>query len=206
MYIKQRVEGEPFTWTLDPAEAEKDGQEPLRWGSKKGDKGKWKQGEGRPSEANHGNHPPTLDQLAGGVTIQHAMHTIVLSLAALRKLSFAGGDVEARTVLAALGILAVLAAESRGHDLRSRCLLVPRKDHALRLQLVHRNGEAEDLQLDLDGAIALYEAAVAALPPGLKFSEKPGKPIATLMPSPKLAHLVKRSRELAATGADVDEG
>jgi len=25
------------------------------------------------------------------------------------------------------------------------------------------------------------------------------------MPSPKLAYLVKRSRELAATGADVDE-
>ena len=180
-------------WTHDPELAKKEKGKPVRLG------------DGRVSEVNHSNIPPTIDSLAGGVTIDRAVQTVVLSLAALRKLSFAGGDTEARTVLAALGILAVLAAESRGHDLRSRCLLVPRKGGALKLQVVRRDGETEDLQLDLEGAIALYSAAVAALPAGLMFSGKPGEPIATLMPSPKLAYLVKRSRELAATGADVDE-
>jgi CRISPR-associated protein Csb1 len=180
-------------WTHDPALAKKEKGSPVRLG------------DGRVSEVNHSNIPPTIDSLAGGVTIEKATHTVVLSLAALRKLYFAGGDTEARTVLAALGILAVLAAESRGHDLRSRCLLVPKKGAALKLQAVRRNGETEELQLDLDGAIVLYSAAVAALPAGLMFSGNPGEPIATLTPSPKLAYLVKRSRELAATGADVDE-
>lgn len=180
-------------WTHDPSLAKQEKGNPV------------KLGDGRVSEVNHSNIPPTIDTLAGGVTIDHALHTVVLSLAALRKLSFAGGDVEARTVLAALGLLAVLGAESRGHDLRSRCLLVPRKGAALKLQAVHRNGDADDLQLDLEAAIALYNEAVAALPASLQLSGKPGEPIATLLPSPKLAHLVKRSRELAATGADVDE-
>jgi len=180
-------------WTHDPALAKKEKGKPV------------KLGDGRVSEVNHSNIPPTIDSLAGGVTIDNAVQTVVLSVAALRKLSFAGGDAEARTVLAALGILAVLAAESRGHDLRSRCLLVPRKGEALKLQAVRRDGETEELALDLEGAIALYDAAVAALPAGLAFAKAPGEPIATLMPSPKLAYLVKRSRELAATGADVDE-
>ena len=88
--------------------------------------GKWVQGEGKLTTANHSNIPPTLDSLAGGVTIDHAEHTVVLSLAALRRLGFTEGGPQARVVLAALGLVAVLAGESRGHDLRSRCLLVPR--------------------------------------------------------------------------------
>ena len=129
---------------------------------------------------------------------------MVLSLASLRKLCFGGGDAEAQTVLAALGLLAVLAAESRGHDLRSRCLLVPRKGEALKLQAVRRDGETEDLQIDLEGAIAIFNAAAGALPAALRFSTAAGEPLATLKPSAKLAHLVARSRELAAAGADID--
>jgi CRISPR-associated protein Csb1 len=56
--------------------------------------------------------------------------------------------------------------------------------------------------LDLTAAIKLYNDAVAALPPGLKFAKAPGQPLAELTPSPKLADLVKKSRELAAAGAD----
>jgi len=209
LYIKKRDPKVPMkTWTLDPEEAELDGKEPLKWGSKLDKNGKWKQGSGKPSEANHSNIPPSIDTLAGGVTIDHALHTVVLSLAALRKLSFGGkdnGDIEARTVLAALGLLAVLAAESRGHDLRSRCLLVPKEGKALTLQVVHRNGTTDGLSLDLPGAITLFNGAVAALPPALRFSKPPGEPLATLTPSPKLAALVEKSRELAATGADVEE-
>ena len=107
--------------------------------------------------------------------------------------------------MAALGILAVIAAESRGHDLRSRCLLVPKEGKALTLQVVQRDGKADDLSLDLEGAIKLFNAAVGALPEPLRFSNAPGEPLATLIPSPKLVALVQRSRELAATGAEVEE-
>lgn len=180
-------------WTHDPALARQENGKPVRLG------------DGKVSEVNHSNIPPTIDTLAGGVTIDYALHTIVLSLAALQKLRFGAGDIEARMVLAALGILAVLAAESRGHDLRSRCLLVPKQGNALALQVIRRDGATDNLSIDLNGAIALFNAAVATLPENLRFSKAPGEPLITLTPSPKLAALVKKSRELAATGADVEE-
>jgi CRISPR-associated protein Csb1 len=180
-------------WTYDPKQARLD------------TKGKQiKVGDGRVSEVNHSNIPPTIDAPAGGVTIDRASHTAVLSLAGLRKLSFGDGSAEARTVLAALGLLAILSAENRGHDLRSRCLLVAKEGLALKLQAVRGDGTTQSLTLDLEGAIALYNAAVAALPKALAFKNKPGEPLATLKPSPKLAHLIKRSRELAASGAEVE--
>lgn len=187
---KDRDEG----WTDDPklARIDKKGN-PVKAGK-----------EGKVSEVNHSNVPPTIDEYAGGVTIDMALHTAVLSLAGLRKLNFGEGSSEARTVLAALGILAILAAESRGHDLRSRCLLVAKEGHSLKLEAVRGNGTTEPLSLDLQGAIALYNEAVKALPKALQFTTKPGEPLATLKPSPKLAHLVKRSRELAAAGAEVE--
>ncbi len=180
-------------WTHDPALARQEKGKPV------------KLGDGKVSEVNHSNFPPTIDTLAGGVTIDYALHTIVLSLAALQKLRFGAGDIEARMVLAALGILAVLAAESRGHDLRSRCLLVPKQGNALALQVIRRDGATDSLSIDLNGAIALFNAAVATLPENLRFSKGPGEPLITLTPSPKLVALVKKSRELAATGADVEE-
>jgi CRISPR-associated protein Csb1 len=211
IYRKRLEAGEPLTWTLDESEAEraKIGSEdnaPLKWGAKKKD-GKWVQGEGKLTTANHSNIPPTIDTLGGGVTIDEARHTVVLSLAALRRLGFAEGGVEARTVLAALGLLAVLAAESRGYDLRSRCLLVPKKDAALKLHAVGRDGSSPDdhLELNLTDAIALYEAAVNALPESLRFEKPAGEALAELKPSPKLAALVTKSRELAAAGADVGD-
>jgi CRISPR-associated protein Csb1 len=176
-------------WTHDPKLASKDA---------KGNA--LKKGDGKVSEVNHSNVPPTLDAAGGGVTIEYASHTIVVSLAALRKLSFGVHDSAARTLLAALSVLAILAAENRGHDLRSRCLLVPRQGSALALEAVKRDGSTERLDIDLEGAIELYKQAVGALPDALRFKTAPGEPIATLTPSPKLAHLVQRSRELAATG------
>ena len=73
------------------------------------------------------------------------------------------------------------------------------------LQIVQRDGTTKSLTLNLEEAIALFKAAVTALPKDLRFSNEPGEPLATLIPSPKLAALVQRSRELAATGADVEE-
>jgi CRISPR-associated protein Csb1 len=183
----------------------------LKWGAKKKD-GKWVQGDGKLTTANHSNIPPTIDAVAGGVTIDHAEHTVVLSLAALRRLGFTEDGAKQRLVLAALGLVAVLAAERRGHDLRSRCLLVPRwnkekeESEALALEVVARNGSTKPLPLDLDGALALYEEAVLKLPASLKFEDKlKGEPLAKLSPSSKLEHLITKSRELAASGADIGD-
>ncbi len=181
-------------WTHDPALAKSEDGKPVR------------RGDGRVSEVNHSNIPPTIDVLAGGVTIDQAKHTFVLSLAALRKLHFGeNADVAARRVLAALGLLGAIAAESRGHDLRSRCLLVPRVGGALSLKVIARDGVESDLSLDLEGGIMLFKEAVEALPETLRFSTKPGETLAMLTPSPKLAHLVKRSRELASVGVEIEE-
>lgn len=182
-------------WTLDSAAAKKKDNEPIKAGK-----------DGKPSEINHGNVNPTIDSAAGGVTIDEARHTVVLSLAALRRLGFPEGAVEARTVLAALGILAIRAAERRGYDLRSRCLLVPKEGCALKLEAVGRDGTRTDLDLDFEGALSLYEAGVQALPSALRFDKAPGEALAELTPSPKLADLVKRSREIAMNQSEVEEG
>lgn len=181
-------------WTLDPTKARADA------------KGKpVKVGDGKVSEVNHSNIPPSLDYLAGGVTVDRVEQSVVFSLAALRKLSFGKADLEVRTVLATLGLLSVIANEARGHDLRSRCLLIPRRGRALKLEVVDRSGESKPIDLNLEGAIALFKTAVAALPAELKFANGPGEPLATLIPSEKLATLISKSRELAAAGADVED-
>lgn len=181
-------------WTTDAAAAQLENGVPVKFGK-----------EGKPSEVNHGNVTPSVDSVAGGVTIDEAKHTVVLSLAALRRLGFAEAATAARTVLAALGLLAVVAAESRGHDLRSRCLLVPKKGCALKLEAVGRDGETSAVELDLPAAITLYNDAVAALPPGVRFANPAGDALARLTPSPKLADLVARSRALAAAETDAAE-
>ncbi len=209
LYRKARTSGESLTWTADEAEAErgrvgKEENVALKWGAKwKG--GAWTQGDGKVTTANHSNIPPTIDAVGGGVTIDEARHTVVLSLASLRRLGFDTGAEESRTVLAALGLLAVLGAENRGHDLRSRCLLVPKKGSALGLESVARDGSTTPIELDFDAAIALYNAAVAALPDQVKFAKAAGKALAELTPSPKLADLVRRSHELVKAGAEVGD-
>ena len=184
-------------WTANPDEAEQKDGEPIKVG--KSEKA------GKPSAVLHGNIAPSIDSVGGGVTIDEARHTVVLSLASLRRLGFTTGAEEAHTVLAALGLLAVVAAESRGHDLRSRCLLVPKKGFALKLEAVARDGSTTPVDLDLAGAIALYNEAVGKLPDGIKFDKPAGEVLAELRPSQKLADLVKKSRALAVAESDVAE-
>lgn len=185
-------------WTTNPEDAEKDEKgEPVRVGKK--DKA------GKPSAVVLGNIAPSIDSVAGGVTIDEARHTVVLSLASLRRLGFTIGAEEARTVLAALGLLAVFAAESRGHDLRSRCLLVPKKGSALKLEAVARDGSMTPVDLDLAGGLALYDEAVGKLPDEIKFDKPAGEALAELQPSPKLVDLVRESRKLAVAEADIGE-
>ena len=74
------------------------------------------------------------------------------------------------------------------------------------LEVLGRNGSPTPLTLDFDGALSFYEEAVQKLPASLKFDEKlKGEPLARLTPSPKLASLIAKSRELAASGADIGD-
>ena len=174
-------------WTLNKDEAAQEKGKPKTAGS-----------DGRPSEINHGNIAPSIDSQSGGVTISGARQTTVISLAALRRLRFAGesreAEVTARTAVAALGVAAIAYGHEMDHDLRSRCLLVP--EHPLTLELVGRDGSTpESVELDRDSAARLLsQAAERANQAGIGWE---GGTI-TLTPAPKLLELLRRSREVSA--------
>jgi CRISPR-associated protein Csb1 len=173
----------------------------------------------RPSEINHGNillkveagKRETLDAhgaiqsqelpLKGGVTVDHALQTTVLSLTALRRLRFpvarkTDTDHAARVVLAALALVAITAGRERGYWLRSRCGLVA--DGMQDLEIVNADGSSSSLKLDSDAAIAAYKSAVAAAKKaGLPWMAQP----VALSPQQKLVGLIKKSREYQALGA-----
>jgi CRISPR-associated protein Csb1 len=161
-----------------------------------------------PSEVNHGNIPPDISKPggAGGVTLDYAEQTVVLSLPALRKLRFPvegkttpQRDAAARTVLAALALTAAALASESGFDLRSRCLLWP--TDVMKWELLETPSKAPTtLALTAADAITLLEQAVSAAEQcGLVWQKEPVK----LTPSPNLVALLKRSQEIAAkTPAD----
>jgi CRISPR-associated protein Csb1 len=150
----------------------------------------------RPSEINHGNIAPTVQPL--GITCDHAEHTAVLSFAGLRRLGFGGGpkDEAGRTLLAALGLVALAEQDARGYALRSRCDLVC--DGRAPFELVHADGSTERLEIGRESARAVYAAAhAAAAKAGFKL---PAEPI-RLTPQDKLVEIVRRSQRLALEGA-----
>jgi CRISPR-associated protein Csb1 len=162
-----------------------------------------------PSEVNHGNIPPDIDYKTGGVTIDYAEQTIVLSLPALRRLRFPNAEGKAttesnqagRTVLAALALTAVALASENGYDLRSRCLLWPETDPVW--QLLEKPGQEPSLiSIDSQTAInVLKEAIQAAEATGLQWRKSP----LLLTPAPQLVDLLRRSQEIAATESNEDE-
>lgn len=195
-------EGKDGTWTMDPSEARQEKKKPAK--------------EKKPSEINHGNVVPSLSKkgpsplgntneevyLAGGVTIDYAEQTTVLSLPALRRLRFpvdgaAASDPEvnlaAQTVLAALGLCGATLATERGLDLRSRCLLWPDEPPTWEV-LAGAGGEPQSIRLTADQAIGLLNEAVQqAERKKLPWRKKP----LTLKPAKKLVELVRKSQELA---------
>jgi CRISPR-associated protein Csb1 len=190
-------------WTLDPKEAKIDKGKPALF-TRAGGKGK-----GKPSSINHSNIAPTKDDLAGGITFDYAVQTVVLSLPALRKLRFRTGydgkplpnvetaEAAARTALAALALAGIVHLREKGYDLRSRCLLIP--ESAFKLEVVAPDGSVKEVGLDVPTANSLLaEAAAAAKAAGLPWEREP----LTLKPAPKLVALVKRGRELHAAGED----
>ncbi|WP_423919688.1 type I-G CRISPR-associated RAMP protein Csb1/Cas7g [Candidatus Poriferisodalis sp.] len=174
-------------WTLEKEDAAQEKGKPKTAGS-----------DGRPSEVNHGNIAPSIDELAGGVTISSARQTTVLSLAALRRLGFAGATrdaaVEARTSVAALGVAAMAYGHEMDFDLRSRCLLIP--EHAPSIEIVGRNGGAPVVvDIDRDVSARLVEqAASAAARAGIGWETEEIR----LVPAPKLIELLRRSRDVSA--------
>lgn len=184
-------------WTVDEKSAALDKGKPAKVGK-----------EGKPSEANHGNVTPSLKNEKGqlhhgGVTMDHALHTVVLSLPALRRLSFpvtgkAATNTAARTVLAALGLCAAILADEQGADLRSRCLLVPDTDHPATWEIINADGTITAVTMTGAQATALLnEAVAAATSAGLPWTATAKGNGLTLTPSPGLAALVKKSRDLA---------
>lgn len=175
--------------------------------------------QGRPSEANHGNVTPSISDkdrdgefLAGGVTLDRAEQTMVLSLSALRRLKFPidnilegksqeDVNVAARTVLAALGLCAATLAADAGLDLRSRCLLWPTEP--LKWELLGKPGKKEvGITLEAEGAIKLLNDAIkAARKIGLPWRENPLQ----LVPSDDLVRLVVASQKLALAQGEGDE-
>lgn len=192
-------------WTLEPERAAKERGRPKDFGrtDRAGDKGS-------PAGINHGDLPPRIDGESGGVTMDYALHTVVLSLAGLRRIRFqtrsdgtrlpsairAEAEIAARTSLAALALAAVVLQAENGYDLRSRSLLVP--VDPLCFEIVRGGGE-ESTRFTLDpeeAARLLAESQAAARAMGMGWVEDP----LTLRPAPKLAALVRRSRDLEAAG------
>lgn len=126
----------------------------------------------RPSEINHGNVAPSVQEL--GITCDYAEHTFVLSFAALRRLSFGSDErsAAARTLLAALGLVAFAEQDARGYSLRSRCELVC--EGKAPLELVHPDGSTTAVAIDRAGAAALYaDARRAAVADGFGLAMSP---------------------------------
>lgn len=154
----------------------------------------------RPSEINHGNIAPSVDAL--GITCAYLEHTLVLSFAALRRLRFEGEErtEAARSLLAALGLLALAEQDARGYALRSRCDLVC--DGRAPLELVHPDGTTEEIAFDRNLARTLYATALdAARAVGFALESKPLR----LTPQAKLVEIVRRSQELALSGEGGEE-
>ncbi|MDE0319332.1 MAG: type I-U CRISPR-associated RAMP protein Csb1/Cas7u [Acidimicrobiaceae bacterium] len=183
-------------WTLEPSEAATEKGKPKQVG--KGTD------LGRPSQVNHGNVTPGFDKsadgnvISGGVTIACAVQTTVVSLAALRRLKFAGHDraaqVDARTAIAALGVAAIAYQHEMDFDLRSRCLLIP--EHEPRVELVGRDGSpAEPVDVSREAAASIVaDAAQAAADASIGWETGEIR----LVPAPKLLELLRRSREVSA--------
>lgn len=206
-------QGKDGEWTTDAELARKEKNKPKLEGK-----------DGKPSEVNHGNIAPSLSDpgrdplgndnqrvyLAGGVTVDYAEQTTVLSLPALRRLRFPldgesklnrETNLAAQTALAALGLCGAVLASERGLDLRSRCLLWPTEPPTWEL-LGKPGDEPETFELTGDAAIALLKEAVdKAIDAGLPWKKDP----LILKPAKKLVELVRRSQELAVTSG-ADEG
>jgi len=109
-------------------------------------------------------------------------------------------NIAARTVLAALGLVAIVEQWQQGYFLRSRCDLV-RENPELVIERVTSATVSDDERFTLtpNEAIALLNEAVEAAAEkniGLKWQTEPIR----LTPKPSLVAMVRKSRELELSG------
>lgn len=184
-------EAEAGRWTFDKERARKENNKPKAT---------------KPSEMGHGNVAPSIDRDTGGISVQSVRQIAVLSLAQLRLFHFLTSDGTsdperdhaARTVLAALALVALLEQWERGYQLRSGCLLQPVSEPTW--TLCGRTAR-EDTTFDLSGneARQLLKAVQAtAEQHGLRWPSTPIK----LTASPDLQQLVKRNSEMLASTSE----
>ena len=207
--LYQAQEGAGLKWTANPDEAIVLKSKPVLF-DQRGGEGK----AGNPSKVNHANIAPSIDDLAGGVTVDEVRGTTVLSFIQLRRIALpvdaagerldgdarVAAETAARTALAALGLLAMVLAFEEGYDLRSRCVLVA--DGPLTIEMVGRASEAVDFSVSAAEAVGLFnEAAEAVRAAGLPWEAEPLR----LVPAAQLVDLVQRSRELAVESAAEDD-
>lgn len=158
----------------------------------------------RPSEINHGNIAPSVQEL--GVTCAYAEQTCVITLAGLRRLRFGGDaarDDAARAYLVALGLAALAESDAQGYALRSRCDLVCEGEAPL--ERVAFDGKSTAVALSVEEARALHEEAFAkAKAAGFALDPKPVK----LTPQEKLLEIIRRSqaKALADEGGEAEDG
>jgi len=192
-------EDENKEWTLDPEKAKR---------NKEGDPLKFKTG--RPSEVVHGNIAPSIEETNGGITMEYALQTVVLSLAALRNLSFPlenkdnksqnECNILARTVLAALGLCAATKSAEENFDLRSRCLLHPEAPASW--EILHKDGSGTCFTLSgEEGSMLVKEAVAEAQKENLPWHEEE----ITLTPSKKLVSIVTKSRAILKESTETEE-
>ena len=132
-------------WTANADEAEMRGNSPVRYRLKV------------PSELKHGQIPP--GRKAQGITAERITLNWALSLPAIRRMRFGGGERDAagQAYLTALGILARVLDHDAGYALRSRCDLISKGP--LVVDVIDRNGEIASHPVDKAAAIALFERA-----------------------------------------------
>lgn len=199
-------EAEDGTWTLDEGKAR------IEKGKAVLLKGKGEGKAGNPSNANHSNYPPSIDPLAGGVTVEQILATTVISFAQLRRLRFPvdanaslldgerrrAAEVAARTALASLGLAATVLAFEEGFDLRSRCVLIA--DGDLSFELLRRGSlPSSSFTLDRAQALDLLATAVsAAADSGLPWNTDE----ILLRPTARLVDLVRRSQVISPDEGD----
>jgi CRISPR-associated protein Csb1 len=152
----------------------------------------------KPSAINHSNIAPTVTSL--GVSIDYAVHSFVLSFAALRRLHFGAtpnADLAAQTALAALGLAATTAQDRNGYFLRSRCDLIAEDGSSCPFEIIESNGDIETVDMDFGQACRLAAETVGvSKAAGIPWNEAD----LVLRPQSKLLQLVSASRRLALTG------
>lgn len=165
---------------------------PLDWGLASGVKGEKSV---RPSKINHSNIVSKL--VPGGITIDYALHTAVVSCAGLRRLRFpeTKNETAGRTALATLALVALTEQDRAGYALRSRCDLVC--EGKAPFEIVRPDGSTENFEIDADVAVGLFKQSVdEAKVAGFPWSEDPIR----LAPQKRLVELVALSRAKALAG------